>query len=188
MLVVLSVLFSCGCIHLAPMPYGSQRDEARAFGKILKALSPQAHEEVVKEHKVARELRITLDELSQLSEQQFTERFNSYSEQLVSIKNKRYELQQVLASRHWDSRMVLAIQQGAVQQLRQDLARNQKWLELSEGVRLRAELGRKKDFPELTTLSQQLDIFLSATTELDPFVTRIRALQEAFRLNETDFE
>lgn len=187
LLVVLSALFS-GCIHLAPMPYAGQRDEARALGKIFKALTPDAQEEVVMEHKVARELRITLDELGKLSRPEFTKRFNSYAEQLIAIQSKRRELQQALGSRQWTSPMVLAVQQGGVQQLQQDLARNQKWIELAEGVRLRVDLGRKEDFPELTMLSHQLDIFLAAESDLDPFANRIRALQEAFRLSETDFD
>ena len=84
--------------------------------------------------------------------------------------------------------MVLAIQQGAVQQLHQEMARSQKWIELAEGVRLRVKLGRKKDFPELNMLSHQLDVFLAANSDLSPFGNRVEALREAFRLSETDFD
>jgi hypothetical protein len=184
-LVVWSV-FAAGCVHFAPLPYGSQRDEARALGKIFKALTPEAQEEVLKEHKVARELRITLDELAKLARPEFTKRFDSYAEQLLAIQRKRRELQQALSSRQWTSPMVAAVQQGGVQQLQQDLARTQKWLELAEGVRLRVQLGREEDFPELTQLSHQLDIFLATKSDLDPFANRMRALQEAFGLSEMD--
>ena len=187
LLVILSAL-SSGCIHFAPLPFSGQRDEARALGKIFKTLNSDAQQEVAQENKVARELRITLDELDQLKGPDFTKRFNSYSEQLMAIQSKRRELQQALSSRQWNSPMVRAVQQGGVQQLQQDIARNQKWIELAEGVRLRVELGRKQDFPELTMLSHQLDIFLASTSDLNPFTNRIRALQEAFRLSETDFE
>lgn len=185
LLVVLSALAS-GCIHLAPLPYGGQRGEARELAQIFKALTPEAQAEVAKEHKVARELRITLDEVGKLPPPEFTKQFNFYSEQLLAIQSKRRELQQALNNRQWHSPMVRAVQQGAVEQLQQDLARTQKWLELVEGVRLRTELGRAGDFPELTTLSHQLDIFLAAKNNLDPFANRIRALQDAFRLSETD--
>lgn len=185
LLVVLSAL-SSGCIHFAPLPYGGQRDEARALGKIFKALTPGAQEEVVKEHKVARELRITLDELAKLSRPEFTQRFNGYAEQLSAIQNKRRELQQALGSRQWASPMVLAVQQGGAKQMQQDIVRTQKWLELAEGVRLRVELGREGDFPELTQLSHQLDIFLASESDLYPFGNRIRALQEAFGLSDLD--
>jgi hypothetical protein len=185
LLVALSAL-SSGCLHFAPLPYGGQRDEARALGKILKALTPEAQEEVMKEHKAARELRITLNELAKLSRPEFTKRFNSFSEQLLAIQRKRRELQQALGSRQWTSPMVAAVQQGGVRQLQQDLERDQKWLELAEGVRLRVELGRKEDFPELTQLGHQLDIFLAAKSDLDPFANRLRALQEAFGLSEMD--
>jgi len=186
-LVVLSAL-SAGCIHLVPMPYAGQRDEAKALGKILKSLMPGAHDEILKEHKVARELRITLDELGKLSGPEFTRRFNSYAEALNAIQTKRRELVQALGSRQWSSPMVRAVQIGGVQQLQQDLARDQKWIELAEGVRLRVELGREKDFPELTMLSHQLDIFLASKSEENPFGNRMQALQEAFRLSETDFD
>ena len=185
LLAVWSAL-STGCIHFVPLPYGGQRDEARALGKIFKALTPGAQEEVVKEHKVARELRITLDELAKLARLEFTQRFNGYAEQLRAIQNKRRELQQALGSRQWTSPMVLAVQQGGAQQLQQDMARTQKWLELAAGVRLRVELGREEDFPELTQLSHQLDIFLATKSDLEPFANRIRALQEAFGLSEAD--
>jgi alkylated DNA nucleotide flippase Atl1 len=186
-LVLLSAL-SSACIRLAPMPYAGQRDEARALGKILKSLTPEARDEVMKEHKVARELRITLDELSKLSGPEFTKRFNAYSEQMLAIQKKRRELVQALNSRQWDSPMVRAVQLGGVQQLQQDLSRNQKWIELAEGVRLRVELGREKDFPELTMLSHQLDIFLAAKSDEEPFAARMGALKDAFRLSETDFD
>ena len=83
--------------------------------------------------------------------------------------------------------MVRAVQQGAVKHLQQDLERIQKWLELAEGVRVRVGLGREEGFPELTMLSHQLDIFLDAKSDLDPFGNRINALQEAFSLGERDF-
>lgn len=187
LLIALSAV-SSGCIHLAPMPYTGQRDEARALGKIFKTLTPEAQEQVAKEHKVARELRITLDELGKLSQEEFTERFNSYSKQLIELRDKRRQLQQALSGRQWSSPMVQAVQQGAIEQLIQDGERNQKWIELAEGVGLRVELKRTKDFPELTMLSHQLDIFLAARSNMDPFADRIQALKEAFRLSEADFD
>lgn len=187
LLIALSAL-SSGCIHFAPMPYAGQRDESRALGKIFKTLTPQAQEMVVNEHKVARELRITLAELGKLSQADFTDQFNSYTEELVALQSKRRQLQQALSSRQWDSPMVRAVQQGAIKQLMQDGERNQKWIELADGVRLRVKLGRDKDFPELTMLSHQLDVFLSARNNLDPFADRLQALKEAFGLSEADFD
>ncbi|MFN7929543.1 MAG: hypothetical protein U0Y68_16670 [Blastocatellia bacterium] len=187
LLIVGSVLFSA-CLHLAPMPYAGERTEAQALGKILKSLTPEAHEEVLQEHKIAREMRIALDELNKLSGSEFTKRFDSYTEQLNAIQKKRRELVQALGSRQWNSPMVRAVQQGGVEQLQQDLSRDQKWIELAEGVRLRVQLGREKDFPELTQLSHQLDIFLASKSDVDPFAARLQALRDAFRLSETDFD
>ena len=185
LLVVLSVLFA-GCIHLAPLPYAGQREEARGLGKTLHALTPEAQAEVLKEHKVAQELRIMLDELAKLSKPEFTKRFISYAEQFRAIQKKRRELVQALGSRQWSSPMVRAVQQAAIEHLQQDVERTQKWLELAEGVRVRVELGREEGFPELTMLSHQLDIFLAAKSDIDPFANRMHALEEAFSLSETD--
>jgi hypothetical protein len=186
-LVVCSML-AAGCFHPAPMPYGAQRDEAQALGRTLKALTPEVVEEVMKEHKVARELRITLDELAKLSRSEFTKRFNSYAEQLFAIKKKRQEMQHILDSSQWNSPLVAAIKEGGVWQLQRDIERNQKWLELADGVRLRVELGRKQDFPELAELSGQLGIFLAIQTDLNPFAKRLQVLKDAFDLSETDFD
>ena len=84
--------------------------------------------------------------------------------------------------------MVQVMQQGAVQQLKVDLARTQRWIERAEGVRLRVELGRTEGFPELSMLSHQLDIFLEGRVDLDPFQGRIQALQDAFRLKSQDMK
>ena len=185
-LVVLSLLFSA-CIHLAPLPYAKQREEARALGKILRSLTPEARAEVAKEHRMAQELRITLDELAKLAKPDFISRFDAFSEQLRAIRKQRGELVQALDSRQWSSPMVQAVQQAAVEHLQQDRERIEKWIELEEGVRMRVELGREENFPELTMLDHQLDIFLAAKSEMDPFANRLRALQEAFSLSETDF-
>ena len=136
---------------------------------------------------MARELRITLDELAKLAKPDFTSRFDSFSEQLRALQKKRRELVQALGGRQWSSPMVQAVQLGAIEQLQKDVERNQKWFELVEGVRLRMELGREEDFPELTMLRQQLDIFLAAKSEPEPFGNRINALQGAFYLSGTDF-
>ena len=174
-LVVLSLLFSA-CVHLAPLPYAKQREEARSLGKILRALTPEARVEVTKEHRTAQELRITLDELAKLAKPDFISRFDSFSEQLRAIRKKRGELVQALGGQQWSSPMVGAVQQGAVEHLQSDMERDQKWLELAEGVRLRVELGREEDFPELTMLRQQLDIFLAAKSEPEPFGNRIKSV------------
>jgi hypothetical protein len=42
----------------------------------------------------------------------------------------------------------------------QDQNRAPKWIELADGARLRLEVGRLADFPELAQLSHQMDIFL----------------------------
>ena len=187
-LLVSGSLLGGGCIHLAPKPYGAQREEAKLLAKQLGQLSPAARQVNVMEYQLARELRIVLDELGKLPESDFERRFSYFSSGLISIQKQRRDLIVKLDGRNWESAMVQVMQQGAVQQLKVDLARTQRWIERAEGVRLRVELGRTEGFPELSTLSHQLDIFLEGRADLDPFQGRIQALQDAFRLKSQDMK
>lgn len=187
LLITVSVLAS-GCIHLAPRPYGAQREEAKLLAKQLRQLNSAARQVVMLEHQLARELRVVLDELGKLPESDFQRRFNDFSTGLISIQTQRRDLLVKFDGRNWESAMVQVMQQGVVQQLKVDLARTQRWIELTEGVRLRVELGRTEGFPELNMLSHQLDIFLAGRADLDPFQGRIQALQDAFRLKNQDMK
>lgn len=187
LLISVSLLAS-GCIHLAPKPYGAQREEAKLLAKQLRQLSAAARQVNVMEHQLARELRVVLDELGKLAEGDFQRRFSAFSNELISIQTQRRDLIVKLDGRNWESAMVQVMQQGAVQQLKVDLARTQRWIERAEGVRLRVELGRTEGFPELSMLSHQLDIFLEGRVDLDPFQGRIQALQDAFRLKSQDMK
>lgn len=187
LLISVSLLAS-GCIHLAPKPYGAQREEAKLLAKQLRQLSAAARQVNVTEHQLARELRVVLDELGKLAEGDFQRRFSAFSNELISIQTQRQDLIVKLDGRNWESAMVQVMQQGAVQQLKVDLARTQRWIERAEGVRLRVELGRTEGFPELSMLSHQLDIFLEGRVDLDPFHGRIQALQDAFRLKSQDMK
>ncbi len=183
-----TMILMSGCIHLAPLPYAGQRQEARELGKLFKSMATEARNMALNEHKSARELRIILDELEKFPPGEFMKRFDSYTGELIALQKKRQELRQVLLSRRWDSPMVLAIQAGWIEQLNQDHNRAQKWIEMADGVRLRLELGRVADFPELSQLSHQLDIFLASKVDMDPLAIRIQALQEAYNLIDSDFD
>jgi hypothetical protein len=183
-----TALSMSGCVHLAPLPYAGQRQEARELGKLFKSMATDARNLALNEHKSARELRIILDELEKFPPGEFMKRFDSYTGELIALQKKRQELRQVLLSRRWDSPMVLAIQAGWIEQLNQDQNRAQKWIEMADGVRLRLELGRVADFPELSQLSHQLDIFLASKVDMDPLAIRIQALQEAYNLIDSDFD
>ena len=187
-LIISVSLLASGCIHLAPKPYGAQREEAKLLAKQLRQLSAAARQVNVMEHQLARELRVVLDELGKLAEGDFQRRFSAFSNELISIQTQRRDLIVKLDGRNWESAMVQVMQQGAVQQLKVDLARTQRWIERAEGVRLRVELGRTEGFPELSMLSHQLDIFLEGRVDLDPFQGRIQALQDAFRLKSQDMK
>jgi hypothetical protein len=170
------------------MPYGSQREEAKALARQLRELNSATRKLTIGELKLAQEMRVVLDELAKLPPADFQRRFQAFASELVSTRKQREELLATFVGRQWQTPMVLAVQQGAMQQLKIELARTQRWIELTEGVRLRVELGRTEGFPELSLLSHQLDIFLQGKTDLDPFQARIQALQDAFRLRESDLD
>lgn len=187
LLISVSLLAS-GCIHLAPKPYGTQREEAKLLAKQLRQLNSTARQAILMEHQLARELRVVLDELGKLAKNDFEGRFSAFSSGLISIQTQRRDLLVQFDGRNWESAMVQVMQQGVVQQLKVDMTRTQRWIELAEGVRLRVELGRTEGFPELSMLSHQLDIFLEGRADLDPFQGRIQALQDAFRLKSQDMK
>lgn len=186
--LLMAAFLLSGCIHFAPMPYGSQREEAKTLARQLRELNSATRKLTIDELKLAQEMRVVLDELAKLPPADFQRRFQAFASELVSTRKQREELLATFVGRQWQTPMVLAVQQGAMQQLKIELARTQRWIELTEGVRLRVELGRTEGFPELSLLSHQLDIFLQGKTDLDPFQARIQALQDAFRLRESDLD
>ena len=85
-------------------PRGSEVTEAMAFAKALKLLAPSAMELIQKEHNIANELKITLEESANVQPDEFKGRFKAYVDRLVEMRNKRQEIQAALRQGMWESR------------------------------------------------------------------------------------
>lgn len=184
--VVLSFFLS-SCINIVPLPRVGESREALALGRVLKSLRPQASEQLQTEHTVAQELKVTLEEASQLQPEIFAQKFNGYVDQLIAIRNRRRQISDAIRQNSFNSPMVFAIQQDALNMLGHEVERTQTWIVLAQNVRLRAELrsnapeaDRKKGFPELPQLNHELDTFLAETGE-DPLGNQLKSLQMEYR-------
>lgn len=180
-LAAASIVFLSGCINVVPLRLPSnEKSEAIALARILRRLAPQAQELLRQENNLANELKVTLDESGGMEPNQFRQRFNSYVDRLVAIRDQREQIQETIRQSAWQSPMVQVVQHDAILMLQDEITRSETWIRLTQNVRLRTELGRQKDFPELTQLSHQLAGFLAQTGE-DPLNTQIRSLQEEYR-------
>ena len=183
--LLLPVLLLSGCINLVPVPIMGEVEEAKALARTFRSQLPQVREQLQKERDVAQNLTITLEESAQLQPGVFRDKFNGYIDQLVAIRTKRREIDAVVRQQLWQSSFVFAVQQDALKDIRGELARSQSWIELAQEVRLRAELGRTKDFPEFSRLSHELNTFLADTGE-DPLGNQLRTLFEEYRFGEAE--
>lgn len=172
-----------GCIHIVPVGRIGEVTEAKRLYKTLKGFAPESRDLLVQEHDVANALKIALDEAPQLSKETLRDKFNSYSDRFIAIRNRRQQILEAIRQGMWDSPMVFVVQQRAMAGVQDDIARTETWIKFAQNIRLRTELGRDKDFPEFAALSHQLEGFLSLSV-IDPLSIQLRALQEEFRFNE----
>jgi hypothetical protein len=183
--LTLALLMSTtGCINFFPVPRTGEKREAILLAKVLMTLAPQAKALLTDERNCANELKIDLDEAGdKVGGVKGSERFTSYIDRLVVIRNKREQIRDTVRQGVYDSPMVFVIQHDAVVTMNDEIARTQTWIQFAQNLRLRAELGRIKDFPELPILIGQLNGFLDAPAE-DPLYSQVRDLQGEFRFGE----
>lgn len=185
--VVFSVFLS-GCLNIVPIARIGENKDALALAKVLKSQHGAAIEELQREHIVAQELKVTLEESGQLQPEVFGQKFSSYLDQLIAIRNKRRQIIDTVRQNTFDSPLVFAIQRDALDMVGYEMERTQTWIELAQNVKLRTELRAtvpeaqraKKDFPELKLLNHELDTFLAQTGE-DPLGAQLSSLQAEYR-------
>ena len=85
----------------------------------------------------------------------------------------------------WESPMVFVVQHGALAQMRDESARTETWIEYALNIRLRSELGRTGEFPELVKLNKQLAAYLLLPLE-NPLNDQVQSLMEEFRFGEAE--
>jgi hypothetical protein len=178
------VVLLTGCINVVPFPTRGEKEEGMALARILKRLGPDAKTLMQQEHDCANELKIDLDETGDgVTGASGSQKFSSYIDRLIAIRDKRQQIQETVRQGVWQSPMVHVVQHDAIVMLGDEISRTQTWIQFTQNLRLRAELGRHKDYPELPLLTQQLDAFLTQTLE-EPLYTQMRALQEEYRFGE----
>ena len=191
--------------------------EAKRLASELKALAPAAFNLIHEEHELANQLKIMLDESAKLEPKQdpklgatemkpvndtegrpaptilivsttiLKARLTTYVNRLIAIRNERRQIRETVRQGAWESPMVFVVQHDAVRQLTAEIARSELWLELAENVRLRTELGRMGDFPELPKLLHELDSYLGVPLE-NPLGAQVRDLMEEYRFGETELK
>jgi hypothetical protein len=179
LLVVLST-FSAGCIHFAPIGRIGELPEAKALYKTLRDVSGEVRSLLIEEHAAANALKITLDELAERDAPAFRQRFDSYVDRFVAVRDRRRQILQTISHENYGSPLVHVVQQKAMRDFQDEIFRTEGWIRLAQSLRLRAELGRQKDFPEFAALSRQLEGFLSVPIE-DSLSPPMAALEEEFR-------
>lgn len=183
-LTLVPLIMLTGCINIVPIPRRGEKKEAIALAKVLLNLGPDAKTLLVDEHSCANDLKIDLDEAGdRVGAAGGREKFTSYIDRLITIRDKRQQIRATVGQGVYDSPMVFVIQHDAVVVLSDEITRTQTWIQFAQNLRLRAELGRTKDFPELSILTLKLSNFLNGPLE-DPLYAQVRALQEEFRFGE----
>jgi hypothetical protein len=183
-LTLVALIILTGCINIVPFPRRGEKREAIALAKVLIRLAPDAKALLLDEHKWANELKIEMDESGdRVGAAGSREKFTAYIDRLIGIRNKRQQIRDTVGQGVYESPMVFVVQHDAIVVLNDELARTQTWLQFAQNLRLRADMGRNKAFPELPILTAQLDGFLNQTSE-DPLYTQVRALQEEYRFGE----
>ena len=178
--ILASAMCLSGCIHLFPVGRVGETAEAKKLAKVLKDFAPETADLLQQEHDTANALKITLDESAQVPRDVFRQKFNAYADRFIAIRNRRRQIVDTLRHDVWQSPMVFVVQQKAIQLMNDEITRTETWIRFAQNVRLRADLGRDKDFPEFAMLSHQLEGFLGLVEE-DPLSLQIRALMLEYR-------
>jgi hypothetical protein len=184
LLLAVSSLFLCGCVNLLPVPRRNEKREAMALAATLKKFVPDSQALSADERSCANELEITVAEShGQMDLKVFGDKFRSYIDRLTAIRSKRLQIQTTVRQGVWSSPLVHVVQHNATVALQDQINRDSTWIQYVENVRLRLALGQHEEFPELSLLRHDLNVFLGQTAE-DPLANQIRALQEEFRFGE----
>ena len=158
--------------------------EALALARLLRRLTPEATDLLHQEQASANELRINLDESGANDFSSFRESLNKSVATLISVRDRRLELQRLVHQGNYDTPLVIVVQRDAVQEFENQITRTQTWIQLAQNVRLRADLGRMKGFPEVQVLTHQLLLFLGEAQD-EPLSDQIQTLKNEYRFTDS---
>lgn len=160
-------------------PSSTELKEASNLEHILAEYAPAAKQLLLEENSLANELKVTLEESGGVENKQFGERFRSYEDRLVSLRDRRQQILDTISQGVYTTPFVFYVRDDAAVQLRDEIARTEAWIRFAKNVRLRVELGRQKDFPELGLLAKALDTYLGQPPE-SPLADQFDDLQKEF--------
>jgi hypothetical protein len=163
--------------------------EALTMARLLHEVAPESAALLLEEEHVAHELKIMLDEAEggSVDSPRFKEHFQSDVERLSRIRDRRQALQNRIKQGIARTPLVNVVQDDAIQYFQEQLNRDDGWLQLINNIRLRETLGRPKDFPEMSVLSQSLELFNGETKE-EPMASQILTLQAEYGFTDEEVE
>ena len=159
--------------------------EALALARLMKRIAPEATDLLHQEQATANELRINLEESGSNDFSAFRESLSKSVETLISVRDRRMELQRQVRQGNFETPLVLVVQRDAITEFQNQITRTQTWIQLAQNVRLRADLGRMKGFPEVQVLTHQLLLFLSEAQD-EPLSDQIQTLKNEYRFTDSE--
>lgn len=159
--------------------------EGLALGKMLHGLSAEAEELQHRENLAVNELRTILDQVGTGKFEEFRARFDASVDLLGGIRDRRRHIQSRIRQASWTTPLVRAVQADAVSMLQEEVGRNDAWIQMARNVRVRADLGRQDNFPEIPLLMRQLELFLGEIKD-DPLRAQLLTLQSEYGFSDVD--
>jgi hypothetical protein len=159
--------------------------EGLSLARLLRRLAPEATDLMRQEQASANELRINLEESGNNDFSAFRESLRKSVETLSAVRDRRLELQRQVHQGNFDTPLVIVVQRDAEQEFQNQVTRTQTWIQLAQNVRLRADLGRMKTFPEVQVLTHQLLLFLSEAQD-EPLSDQIQTLKNEYRFTDNE--
>src|SRR5262245_19847956 len=146
--------------------------EALALAKTLYRIQPEAQELQQRERVAANELKIILEETYSITlptspnkithaaaYNRFQQKIKESFDKIRIIIERRRQLQEKIRQGVWETPLSHLVQENAVARFQEDLIRDETWVQLAKNLRLRQDLGREQEYPELQTLFRQLELF-----------------------------
>jgi hypothetical protein len=179
-LVLASIVFLSGCTRKK-----DEIAEGLAMARLLRRLQPEASDLLHQEQATANELRINLEESGGSDFSAFRDSLSKSVATMISLRDRRLELQRQVRQGNFDTPLVIVVQRDATTEFQNQITRTQTWIQLAQNVRLRADLGRMKGFPEVQTLTHQLLLFLSEAPD-EPLSDQIQTLKNEYRFTDNE--
>ncbi|HXJ39340.1 MAG TPA: hypothetical protein VNH18_08665 [Bryobacteraceae bacterium] len=181
-LALIATLLLFGCSG----PPRAEASEARGMARLFTRMTPEAEELEIGETRIASELLLIIEEAGSDSVvAKYGEQFHAAVEKLGIIRARRVALQQKVRQGVATTPLVNAVQEDAIHFFGEQINRGTVWLQLSANIRLRHELEREKNLPEMERLQQTLERF-AAELHDSPLSSQIQILQAEYGFSDEE--